>query len=122
LFVVDAATDADRLRERYPDPQRHIICRGLVRLSFREQDGNGASLTTPRVEGRIESLRPGEVFVPLPHNRALGRLGRAGLDAPPDSPLKESRFAARVCWGANYEPWVDSVRLTKSAEAELKKP
>lgn len=120
LFVVDAATDAGRLRERYPDPQRHIICRGLVRLSFRERDRNGASLSTPRVEGWIEGFCPGEVFVPLLHNRVLRRLGRPGFNTPPDSPPKEPRFTARVCWGANYEPWVESVRLTKAGEAEVK--
>ena len=122
LFIVDAARDADRLRARYPDPQRHIICRGLVRLSFREQDRNGASLSMPRLEGRIESLRPSELFVPLPYNRALGRLGQPDLDAPPDKPPKEPRFVARICWGANYEPWLESVRLATAGEAEVKKP
>ena len=122
LFVVDAATDADRLRERYPDVQRHIICCGLVRLSFRERDKNGVSPSTPRVEGRVESLRPGMVFVPLPHNRVLGKLGRPGFDTPPDNPVNEPRFVARVCWGSNYEPWVESVRLPRVGEAEVKKP
>jgi len=117
LFVVDAARDADRLRERYPDVGRHIICRGLVRLSFRERDRDGTSLSTPRLEGWVEGLRPGEVFVPLPHSRVLGRLGRPDFDRPPGSPLNEPRFAARVCWGANYEPWVETVRLLKVGEA-----
>jgi hypothetical protein len=117
LFVVDAAREVDRLRERYPDVQRHIICRGLVRLSFRERDRNGTSLSTPRVEGWVEGLRPGEVFVPLPYNRALGRLGRRDSDTPPDMPRNEPRFAVRVWWGANYEPWVDAVRLLKVGEA-----
>ena len=117
LFVVDAASDADRLRERYPDVQHHTICRGLVRLSFRERDRDGTSLSTPRIEGRVEGLRPGEIFVPLPHSRALGRLDRPGFDRPRGSPQNEPRFAARVCWGANYEPWVETVRLLNVREA-----
>jgi hypothetical protein len=117
LFVVDAASDADRLRERYPDVQRHIICRGLVRLSFRERDRDGTSLSRPRVEGWIEGLRPGEVFVPLPYNRVLGRLSRPDFDTPPGSPLNEPRFAVRVSWGTNYEPWVEAVRLLNAGEA-----
>ncbi len=116
LFVVDAAREADRLRGRYPDVQRHIICRGLVRLSFRERDRNGTSLSTPRIEGWVENLRPGELFVPLPYNHVLGRLGRPGFDTPPGSPLNEPRFAVRVCWGANHEPWVEAARWLKAGE------
>jgi hypothetical protein len=117
LFIVDAATDADRLRERYPDVQRHMICRGLVRLRFRERDRDGTSLSTPRVEGWVEGLRPGEVFVPLPYNRVLGRLSHRDFDTPPGSPLNAPRFAVRVCWGANYEPWVETVRLLQVGKA-----
>ena len=117
LFVVDAASDADRLRERHPDVQRHIICRGLVRLSFRDRERDGASLSTPRLEGWVEGLRPSEVFVPLPYNRILGRLNRPDFDAPPDKPLNEPRFTVRVSWGANYEPRVEAVRLLKVGEA-----
>ncbi len=117
LFVVDAASDEDQLRKSHPDVQRHIICRGLVRLSFRDRERDGASLSTPRLEGWVEGLRPGEVFVPLPHSRVLGRLGRPEFDRPPGSPQNEPRFAVRVCWGANYEPWVETVRLLKVGEA-----
>ena len=117
LLVVDAARNADRLRERYPDVRRHIICRGLVRLSFRERDRDGNSLSTPRIEGWVEGLRPGEIFVPLPYSRVLGRLSRPDFDAPRDKPLNEPRFAARVCWGANYEPWVEAVRLLDVGKA-----
>jgi hypothetical protein len=122
LSVVDAARDASQLRERYPDAQRHIICRGLVRLSFRDHDRKGAPLSAPRIEGWVQTLRPAEIFVPLPHNRILAKQSRPNFEAPPDAPRKEPRFLARVCWGANYEPWVEAIRLSNAAELEAKKP
>ena len=123
LFVVDAALDAPRLHERYQDPQRFIICRGLVRLGFRDRDmQDGAALSTPRLEGWIEGLRPDSVFVPLPQNRVLRGLSSEGSEGPGNSVPREPRFAARVCWGANYEPWVEAVRLLGVADAQRTEP
>jgi hypothetical protein len=123
LFVVDAALDASRLRERHQDPQRLIVCRGLVRLAFRDRDTrDGAALSTPRLEGWIEGLRPESVFVPLPQNRVLRGLSSEGSEGPGNSVPREPRFAARVCWGANYEPWVEAVRLLGVQDAQRKEP
>ena len=107
LFVVDAARDSQRLRERYPDAQHYIICRGLVRLVFRERDGRTPA--TPRIDGALDSLCPAELFVPLPHSRVLRELRRGGPQGPDHS--HEPRYAVRVCWGANYEPWIEGIRL-----------
>jgi hypothetical protein len=106
LFVVDAARDPQRLRERYPDAQHYVICRGLVRLVFRE--GDGRTPPTPWIGGAIDSLRPDELFVPLPHSRVLRELRRGGSQGPDHS--HEPRYAVRVCWGANYEPWIEGIR------------
>ena len=117
LYVVDAARDADQLRQRYPDVHRYVICRGLLRLSFRDRDRKGNLLDTPRLEGWVEGLRPGEVFVPLPYSRVLRSISRPDFDTPSAGPQNEPRFAVRVCWGANYEPWVEAVRLLKVGKA-----
>ena len=123
LFVVDAAREAHRLRERYPNRQRYIICRGILRLRFRDHDmQEGVSLNTPRIEGWIQGLNPGEVFVPRPQSRVLRALLRIDSNQPDNNPPKEPRFAARVCWGANYEPWVEDVRLLNAASTTVKKP
>ena len=116
LFVVDTASEAQRLRERYPDPRRHLVCRGLVRLMFRERDRNGNALSTPRVEGWVEALRPSMVFVPLQHARVLRGLSRPGFDEPAMRSPREPRFAVRVSWGANYEPRVEAVRLLNQTQ------
>lgn len=121
LWAVDAARDPLRLRQQYPDRQHYIICRGLVRLGFRDREaGDGTSLLTPRLEGWIQSVYPDEVFVPLPYSRVLRELRRTGSAGPDTSQASEPRFAVRVCWGANYEPWVEGVRVLSTTGAGMK--
>jgi hypothetical protein len=109
LVVVDAAQSPRQLRERYPDPQKHVICRGLVRLILRRHDRNGAPLSTPVLEARIDGLCPAELSVPKPANRLLLTFHRTAPEEE-NRPVGEPRFSARVRWGSNYEPWVDDVR------------
>jgi hypothetical protein len=109
LVVVDADRDAQRLRERHPDPRRHIVCRGLVGLTLRRHDRAGAPLSAPRLEARIEGICPSLLSVPKPANRLLltpRRTGSHGETRPGDEP----GFSALVRWGRNFEPWVDEIR------------
>lgn len=110
LFVVDAGRDARRLRDRYADTKTHVITRGVVRLSYEERNPeDGARLATPRLRGRIETVLPSRIFVPRPHSRVLERLRHRGARSP-EGLEGEPRFAVTVCWGSNYEPWVQGVR------------
>lgn len=121
LWAVDAALDPHRLRQQYPDSQHYIICRGLVRLSFRDHDGgDGSSSSAPRLEGWVQAICPDEVFVPLPYSRVLRELRRTGSVRPGASEASEPRYAVRICWGASYEPWVEEVRLLSITEAGVK--
>jgi hypothetical protein len=118
LWAVDAALDPDRLRQRYPDLQHYVICRGLVRLNFRDRDaGDGNSPPDPRLEGWIMAVCPGEVFVPLPYSRTFRKLRGTDFGRARTRQASEPRYAVRVCWGANYEPWVEGVRLLGTTEA-----
>ncbi len=110
LFVIDAASRPTALRARYPDSQRYAIARGLVGLFYRDQDRDGTRLPIPRLEGRVLSLSPTQIFVPLPYDRLLREFQRP--DSGPHSPApKEPRYAATICWGANHEPWITNVRV-----------
>ena len=116
LWAVDAALDPHRLRQQYPDAQHYLICRGLVRLGFRDHDAGGPGPPpVPRLEGWVQAVRPEEVFVPLPCNRVLRELRGTGSPRPAASETSEPRYAVRICWGANYEPWVEGVRLLSTA-------
>jgi hypothetical protein len=121
LWAVDAALDPRRLRQQYPDPQHYIICRGLVRLGLRDRNAEDRNTPPdPRLEGWIAAVCPGEVFVPLPYSRVLRELRRRGSARPGASEASEPRYAVRICWGANYEPWVEGVRLLSPSAAGVK--
>lgn len=109
LVVVDADRNPGRLRERYPDRTKYGICRGSVRLALRTHDNDGALLSPPRLEGRVEDLLPSLVSVPRPENRLLTTFHRT---APEGERARETepRFSARVHWGKNYDPWIDEVQ------------
>jgi hypothetical protein len=110
LILVDAGPDADRLRQRYPDREKHVICRGLVRVVLRDQSSlDGSTRDAKYLQGRIQGLTPAEVSVCVPENRLLTPLSRPGFEDE-NQPSAAPRFVARVRWGRNYEPWVDEVR------------
>jgi hypothetical protein len=113
LIVVDAALDPDRLRQRYPDPQKHAICRGLVRITLSHHNSQNSPPEQLYLQGWIQGLSPSEVSVPVPENRLLTRLPRPEFEDV-GKPPKPPRFSARVRWGKNYEPWVDEVRPIES--------
>jgi len=119
LFAVNAGRDAARLREEYRDPGRRIITRAIVRPMLQDRSfRDGTPLAEPRLRGWIVNLIPDQIFVPRPF---CGRLQDLRLDEPrgrgdePDGgAAREPRFAVRVSWGRDYEPWVEDVRLLKS--------
>jgi len=110
LFAVDAGLDPRRLRQQHADAARYVITRASVGVSFRERGNSaGESLAEPRLEGRLDTLVPNQLFVPRPHNRALEGLRRR--DAPAHGEAEnEPRYTVTVSWGKNYEPWVCSIR------------
>ena len=109
LIIVDAAQRAQTLRQRYPDPAKHAICCGSVRLALRRHDSQGVLLSPPRLAGWVEGLTPAEISVPRPLNQLLTPLHHAtfeeenALACPP-------RFSACVHWGRNHQPWVDQIQ------------
>jgi hypothetical protein len=114
LYAVDAGLDAPRLRKMYPDPARHIVVRAVVGLrlvdrSFRD----GAPFSEPRLRGSIQKLLPGHVFVPPPYSLVLQELRRRGEESE-EKTGREPRFAVKISWGRDHEPWLEGVRLLTS--------
>ncbi|MBI4585544.1 MAG: DUF4824 family protein [Planctomycetes bacterium] len=110
LQVVDAGRDAPGLRERYPDLSRHIITRGLVRISYQDRSiPDDAPLATPRLQGWIQTILPGEIYVPLPYSRILDDFRRQERSESEEE-KGEPRFAAMISWGTNSTPWVHGIR------------
>ncbi len=113
LTAVDAAKDPAQLRVKYPDLTRWILVHGLIRPFVQDRERwDRKPLPEPRLRGWIEVF-PSQIFVPKPHNQVLQALRRDRNPAEKEQEAKP-RFAVTVCWGAGYEPWVQSVRLLPS--------
>jgi hypothetical protein len=121
LFVVDAGLQAPLLRQRYPDRQQFLICRGLVQLRYTDHRPPGVAVSPPQLRGWIVMLEPELVFAAHPQNRPLVQLLRAGGGDAHREP-GEPRFTATLCSGANYEPWVEGIRLLDGAQGNPEKP
>jgi hypothetical protein len=97
LFVVDAGTDREALRKKFPDRTRYAIVRGQVRPSRMRGAGAGS--------GVIEGLSVESVNVPLQLRPALeGARARGQLYGEDNT----KRFEATMVWGKRMEPWLVS--------------
>jgi hypothetical protein len=109
LFVIDAGRDCSRLREKYSAEAGFILARGIVRLWLQDWSEDGRTrLTVPHLHGVIEGILPAQIFVPRPHSDLLAPFRRRDLTWNDET---EPRFTARVSWGADFEPWIKSVRV-----------
>ncbi|MBI5384756.1 MAG: DUF4824 family protein [Verrucomicrobia bacterium] len=111
LVVVDAGPEPARLRTRHPDTDRSAIVHGVVSLAYVEWNHREhKKLPTPKLAGRIDTLLPSDIGVPLPYSRLLFQHDASKRK---DAPAQGPRFKATVCWGANYEPWIADLRLVE---------
>ena len=114
LFAVDAGREAAPLRQTYRDPRRYILVRGIVGLSLQDRSfRDGTPLPEPRLRGHIETLLPERIFVPRPFCPLLQDLRGHERDSHEEAG-REPRFAVKVSWGRDLEPWVEDVRLLES--------
>jgi hypothetical protein len=110
LFVVDAGLDPVALRQRYPDPQRHVLAVGLIRPTFVDRASPGGErLAVPRIGGRVVGLLPSVIFVPRPHAGVL-REFRSTPDSEEPDPSRAPHCAVALAWGTQYTPWVTGAR------------
>lgn len=101
LFVIDAGTDAARLRAKYPDRARHAIVRGEVGLSVQGSDEKA------RVEGTVGELSVAELQVPLEFRAAALRMPAPSyVMGIREESAPSGRFEVTVAWGRRFEPWV----------------
>jgi hypothetical protein len=115
LFPVDAGTDADALRGRYPDGRRYAVVAGLFRPKVVQPEEG-----TPTLGGRVWGLVVSRVHVPwrlrggfqgfLPEETSDQLFERQQEEArsgwPSPSP---PRFRAVLAFGRRHEPWLVSV-------------
>jgi len=104
LILADASRNQEALRAKYPDPQKHLIVRAVVRVLFEwGQDLRTGSERPHRWIGYLEEILPGAIYVPQPFARELNRLKPRSGEAP--------RYSVTLHYGRNLEPWVASVTV-----------
>ncbi|WP_376689940.1 DUF4824 family protein [Wenzhouxiangella sp. EGI_FJ10409] len=109
LVAIDAARDAEALRERYPDRDRYAVMPARLRMYTVSRPGGEQA----EVRGRIESLLPRRVHVPRRFQAPLQQATqehRAPHDAPP-------RFRVRLAFGRSGAPWVTGIEPMGEAAA-----
>lgn len=99
LFAVDAGTDVEALRRRYPDRHRYAVVGARIHAWNIFGGGKG----TPRVEGRIGELACAQIHVPVEWARQL----EAASD-PAQQPARQA-LAISVAWGQRLEPWIAGI-------------
>lgn len=91
LFVVDAGLEYKKLRVLYPNKQKYIITKGLIRrTSKKKNEGvnvygylNGLSVTSLHVEKKYKSKLKD----------------------------RDTKFEAQLNYGSRYEPWIEGLKV-----------
>ena len=99
LFAVDAGTDVQALRARYPDRSRYAIVHGRI------QPGVTGEGRQARMRGYIQALSIDHVNVPLEIRRVFDGIPADYGYGPPTQ-----RFEALLAHGRRLEPWLVSAR------------
>lgn len=106
LFVIDAGLDAAQLRQRYADPSRYLILKGLVNAAInREADGRYVT------KGIITQLLVDDINVPLSYRSRFDSLD--DYSRGDSRHIKTPRYAIKLAVGKRFEPWIIDVRALK---------
>jgi hypothetical protein len=115
LFPVDAGLDADALRRRYGDRQRHAVVAGLIRPRIiRDQDeepvlsGDPFGLVVSLVQVPHTLRQPLEDLLPEENWSELEKRERAAAESGWPSP-SPPRYRALMAIGRRHEPWLVDV-------------
>ncbi len=113
LFAVDVGRDASPLRQKYADPKRFLIVRGVVRLVREWRATQVSAAAGPYLRGAIAEVLIQRIHVPLEHRGALEAFRKeSSLAYFGRSPLESlaPRFAVTVAIGSLYDPWIVAVQ------------
>lgn len=96
LFVIDASTNADALRQHYPNRAIYVIAKGVIGAHWQ---GTGDK---PQLSAYISRLSVSSLHVPKPHDAVLTTYnGDNNANA---------NYRIDVDYGKRYEPWITSAR------------
>lgn len=104
LFAIDAGLDRAALRAKYPDRNRYLILKAMLRPQLATRDKK------TRVTGYLSQLAATQINVPHALRPglepALRQHKRTPLDPSP-------HFEATLAVGQRLEPWIEAVAVTR---------
>jgi hypothetical protein len=114
LTPIDAGSDPQALRAKYPDRHRHIVTSGVVRALW----SRPSPQERPRLRGRVIFVLPGEVYVPQDLQRTvLAALGAGGNRESPGYPLLHApRYEVTVEYGSGLLPRAVGARALSTVD------
>ncbi len=101
LFAIDAALDAETLKEKYSDQSQYIIAKGLVKPVYNYQ--------TKRVNGRIDTLTITNIHVPLEYHQIFNTISAKNISK---QTIVSPDYTVTLAYGSRYEPWIVDIELT----------
>lgn len=97
LIVIDAGSNAGRLRASHPDRNSVIVLPAVIRIALVP----GETAASPRLVGTIQEI-PSSIHVPLPFSDDFRRLGTNRIGAT---------YRVHLRYGASLEPWIVGVEF-----------
>jgi hypothetical protein len=92
LFVIDAARRPEQLLEKYRDPGRYVIVRGLIYVAVVNWDQATRKPGPSRLQASVSRLLPESIHVPPSLSGGLPGLGPS--------------YTVTLSYGRRFEPWI----------------
>ncbi|UFH60096.1 DUF4824 family protein [Sulfurovum mangrovi] len=113
LYAVDAGTNPQRLKEKYPDGSTYIITRAEIRLSkdFQSKEVYGviSGLSIPRVH--VPAKFRQVIDSVIPYTKRAGASFKSHETTSPHPP----RYQVTIAYGKRHEPWIISIEPYKES-------
>ncbi len=103
LRLVDASKNLEEIRNRYPDPRKHLIARAVIEARLEGfWDPLSHKWKPDHWTGRLVDVLPSDIHIPLPQARAFRSLPPRTAESP--------RYSVTLHYSRNLEPWVAAVQ------------
>jgi len=105
LFAIDAGTDRDELRQRYPERDQYVIVKASIKPEWQFEN-------KVRVwRGRISDLLVTSINVPLAHQAALADFKRQRWHR--EENRQDRRYEIGIAYGKRAEPWMTGAKMVE---------
>lgn len=106
LFVIDAGLEASALRSKYPDKNRYMITKGIVRPGYDYSDEKA----TKRLTGWISRLGVVSLHLPLEYEKKLESFKNSKMNEDCGKYSEYQCYEIELFYGKRLEPWINQIK------------